>query len=180
MKLTTGHGNHIALSAVSIDADEDIKKLDPYIRNCLFSDETQLLKLGLYKRYSQSNCFLECSILYAQNSMTSNISVCTPWYLPFPDKNHRMCNPWEAKEFIRLFRSINYEKECDYCLPDCRRVLYKHRSNTEPLRNCKENNFGVSNLCLHNNIAIDLNYWGSQALKELEKKNEPQDISIMR
>jgi hypothetical protein len=117
--------------------------------------------------YSQSNCFLECSILYAQNLMASNISDCTPWYLPFLDKNHRMCDPWEAQEFMSLFQSISHEKECYYCLSDCKHTLYKHKNYIEPLRNCNENNFGISSLCSHKNISVSMNFWGSQAKEEL-------------
>ena len=100
--------------------------------------------------------------------MESNLSACTPWYLPFLDESHRMCDPWEAEEFMRLFQSINHETDCDNCLPDCKRTLYKHKTTIEPLRKCAENNFGVSTLCMHDNISMALNYWGSQVREDLE------------
>jgi len=103
-----GHQNHIALTAIKVDAMENIRKLEPSLRNCLFSDETQWLKLGLHKKYSQSNCFLECLIMYAQKSMEM---ACTPWYFPFLETNHRMCDPWEAKKFVDLLQSVDLEAE---------------------------------------------------------------------
>ena len=40
-----GHNNLVALSAVKIDADDDLKYLKPETRKCLFPDETTNLKL---------------------------------------------------------------------------------------------------------------------------------------
>jgi len=176
--IISGHQNYVALSAIRIDVDESIRKLDPLSRKCLFRDETHWLKIGLHKKYSQSNCFFECSVLYAQKSMAiSNRSACTPWYLPFLDENHRMCDPWEAREFFSLFQSTNLETECSDCLPDCERTVYKQKTTTEPLQNCNENNFGVSNLCLHNSISMSFNYWGKQALDDLDKDIEDNGIN---
>ncbi len=165
--IVPGHQHYISLSAVSIDADDNIRKLDRSSRNCSFSDETQ--DLIIHKKYSQSNCFLECSILYAQSSMIrSNHSACTPWYLPFTDENHKVCDPWGAQYFLFWFQSINHATECSHCLPDCKHTLYKHKTTTEPLRNCDEINFGVSKLCLYNDISISLNFWGRNALDDLD------------
>ncbi len=171
-----GHINYISLTATSIDADEDIRKLDPSSRNCLFSDENQGLRL--HKKYSQANCILECSLLYAQKSMASNLTACTPWYLPFLDDNHRLCDPWEAEEFMSFFQSINHDTNCKYCLPDCKQTLYKHKTTTEPLRICDENNFGVSNLCRHDIISMSMNYWGSQVLEDLNTIYNPTQNNV--
>jgi hypothetical protein len=98
----------------------------------------------------------------------SNISVCTPWYLPFLDENHKMCDPWEAQIFLSFFHSINLEIECRDCLPDCKLVLYKQKIKIEPHRNCNENNFGVSNLCLYDSISRNNNYWREQVLNDFD------------
>jgi hypothetical protein len=65
-----GHANYIALSATSITTDESMKEIIPKKRNCKFSDEGEDLKI--HRRYSQYNCFMECSLQYAQNQMGSS------------------------------------------------------------------------------------------------------------
>ncbi len=181
--IISGHQNYVALSAIRIDVDETIRKLSPLSRKCLFRDESHWLKIGLHKKYSQSNCFFECSVLYAHKSMakSNHSQSCTPWYLPFLDENHRVCDPWEAQEFLSLFKSANLETECSDCLPDCEHTVYKHKTTMEALQNCNENNFGVSNLCLLNNITMRFNYWGKQVLDDLDKKIEeknPEKINL--
>jgi hypothetical protein len=57
--------------------------------------------MKLHKNYSQANCFLECSLFYAQESLVNKskisasnetqVTACTPWYFPFLDGNYRMC-----------------------------------------------------------------------------------------
>lgn len=44
-----------------------IPDLDPQARNCLFDDETS--DLIIHKKYTQSNCFFECSLAYAQGKI---------------------------------------------------------------------------------------------------------------
>jgi hypothetical protein len=41
------------VSAVVIDADDDLRSLEPERRNCLFQDET--MNLRLFKSYSQES-----------------------------------------------------------------------------------------------------------------------------
>ncbi len=75
---SSGHKNLIALSATKISAKENIRGIDPSRRKCYFKDENQGLKM--HRHYSQSNCVLECSILFAQNEMKkSKNTSCTPW-----------------------------------------------------------------------------------------------------
>ena len=37
-----GHKNQVTLSAVKVNANEDIKSIDPIKRNCYFPDETRV------------------------------------------------------------------------------------------------------------------------------------------
>ena len=46
-KLFSGHLNIVALSGTSIDADDDIRPIDPVDRNCLFPDEID--HMNIYK-----------------------------------------------------------------------------------------------------------------------------------
>ena len=57
-----GQFNTVAITALSVDAHHSIKPVDPETRNCYFSDESPL---KVHKVYSQTNCFLECSLKYA-------------------------------------------------------------------------------------------------------------------
>ncbi len=102
---------------------------------------------------------------------TSTLSPCTPWYFPFLDENHRMCDPWETKIFKSLFHSTRFETECSYCLPDCKRTLYKQKNTIEPLQNCDENSFAVSNFCLHNKMSNSVTYWRMQISDDLDTNN---------
>ena len=78
--------------------DENLRSLTPQQRKCLFPDEAEQMKL--HKHYSQGNCLLECSLEFAQNMQynNANVSPCTPWFFPFIDQGHRMCDPWEAEQ----------------------------------------------------------------------------------
>jgi len=60
--------------------------------------------MKLHKKYSQGNCLLECSLTFAQNFkfQNTNSSPCTPWYFPFNDLKHRMCDPWETEELLQI------------------------------------------------------------------------------
>ncbi len=66
-KIKSGHRNLVALSAIRIDADDTLRDIDPIDRGCLFGDETS--SLVFHKRYSQANCFLECSLSVAQEKL---------------------------------------------------------------------------------------------------------------
>jgi len=46
----------------------------------------------------------------------------------------------------------------------------------EPIADCQESNFGSSKLCLYSNISTILNYWGRQAMNELDAKLPADDI----
>ena len=84
-------------------------------RNCYFSDETQTIKL--HRNYSQANCYLECTIFYGQKKLRANSSQgCTPWFYPFIDEGHRMCNPWENSAFVQGLSNEMPIEECQHCI----------------------------------------------------------------
>jgi len=81
-----GKKNSISLDAIKINADADIRSIEPKKRRCLFKDESS--GLTLFKNYSQANCFLECSLTHAQKKVAKSSadqfngkypSKCTPW-----------------------------------------------------------------------------------------------------
>jgi len=119
-KIKTGHRNLVALSAVRVDADKSMRSLDPNEeRKCLFDDETKLLKF--HKRYSQANCFLECSLSNAQDQtriVNNDNKSCTPWYFPMNGgKDSVICDPWEALTISQSMQNILLGETCKKCLP---------------------------------------------------------------
>jgi hypothetical protein len=106
MLVSTGHNNVVSVSGVVIDADDNLRSLDPVTRGCIFSDETANIKL--HKSYSQDNCFLECSLLFAQGQLKLELNVssgCTPWYFPFVNENYSMCNPWQTVRISEIMKN---------------------------------------------------------------------------
>jgi hypothetical protein len=50
-----------------------LRKIRPEKRNCYFPDETDMIRL--HKKYSQTNCILECHLLYAQKEQQALVSL---------------------------------------------------------------------------------------------------------
>ena len=76
-KIKSGHRNLVALSAVRVDADDTLRSINPADRNCLFDDETS--SIVFHQRYSQANCFLECSLLHAQEKLKEVTNLNHSW-----------------------------------------------------------------------------------------------------
>ena len=179
-QIQTGHVNTVALSATKVEASEDLRSMDPVSRNCRFPDENSNLRI--YKSYSQSNCFLECSIFYAQRMLLSeaeNKSVsCIPWYLPFPDGDFTVCDPWESIKFSSYMFSKIPDKECAFCLPDCTTTIYKPVISTLPFKQCDESNLGISYFCnLDDENLPEPRIWGKQVIDEFkDAKIKPEFV----
>ena len=161
-----GHNNLVALSAVKIDADEDLRGLKPETRKCLFPDEIEHLKL--FKSYKQSNCFLECALKYAQKE--NDTQGCTPWYFPFVDENFKLCDPYQTMIIRKAMQNVP-DGECNYCLPDCIRTIYKHSVTTQPFRRCDERNWNLSDLCKIDTEVKKPQIWGRQFIEQFNRKN---------
>ena len=73
LKLEPGREHFVKLSASDVSTD-DIKDIAPEARDCFFADEGNL---DFYKKYTFSNCRLECAI-----KRTEKIFKCVPWHLP--------------------------------------------------------------------------------------------------
>ena len=66
-EIKPGHLNSISITAMKIDADDDMKDLNVDDRQCLFSYENS--DLHIHQEYSFTNCMFECSILYAREQV---------------------------------------------------------------------------------------------------------------
>jgi hypothetical protein len=165
-QIKAGHNNIVALTATKVDATDNLKDLDPVSRNCLFPEESENLKI--YRSYSQSNCVLECSLFLAQKILFSEINAtCTPWYLPFPDGDVALCDPWQSIRISDLmFNDIPYNV-CSHCLPDCRTTIYHPVFTALPFKQCDESNLGISRFCnLDDESLPEPKIWGQQVLDE--------------
>ena len=159
-----GQNNMVAVSAVMIDADDDLRGINPEDRNCIFSDETAFIQL--HKSYSQENCLFECSLFYAQTLVQKEenlTNVCTPWYFPFQDNNYVICNPFQNFRISEIMQNEVPMGQCSYCLPDCKRTIYSQSVTTQPFRKCDERNMEVTPMCsLLNKEYISPPIWGQQ------------------
>ena len=147
-QIRPGSNNLVALSAIQIGAKDGIRTLNPKQRNCLFPDENK--NIYIYKKYTQTNCLLECSLLYAKKKVSEDYKLeknCTPWYYPFRDRTSAHCDPWQAKSFNEIVRSNDNKRDCSHCLPDCQKTIYSPTLTATPFRMCDESNFGVSQFC---------------------------------
>ena len=174
-QIKTGHNNMIALSATEIDATDELRNIAPANRNCLFPDETGNLKL--HKSYSKSNCLLECSLFYAQNTLTKSLNLsspCTPWYFPFTDGLVTLCDPWQAIQFYEIMFNEIPDDVCSYCLPDCANTIYHPVVTSLPFKTCDESNLGISHFCNLDDLSLPSpKIWGEQVRDELTVANNP-------
>ena len=165
-EIQPGHNNLVAVSAIMIQADDDLVFLDPDTRQCLFPGETDRIKL--HKSYTQENCFLECSLIFAQNKLKDEQNLgylCTPWYFPFVDENYTMCDPWQTVRISQIMQNDVSSEQCSYCLPDCVQTIYRTSTTTQQFRRCDERNLELTKMCsiLRKNITKP-EIWGRQVL----------------
>ena len=147
-EIRPGHNNRVAVSAVGIDAEDSLRDLDPDTRRCLFSDETDRIKL--YKTYNQANCLFECALNFAQKQLKEENNLthaCTPWYFPFVDSGYSLCDPWNTVRIIEIMQRDVPDEECSYCLPDCIQTIYQQTVSAQPFRRCDERNLQLTDMC---------------------------------
>ena len=177
-QIRPGHNNLISIGATMIEASQNLRSIEPWRRKCLFHDETQ--NLTIYKEYTQSNCFLECSLKYAQEHvLNKNNESCNPWFFPIIKTSPFLCDPWETVEFLSATHNTP-DSRCDYCLPSCSSTLYQPTISTLPFRRCDDTNLGVSPLCnLDDQTLPDPKLWG-QELKTEYGHHPPPFIASLK
>ena len=174
-----GRENYIAISALQVQAEENIQDIDPEKRECYFPDEHPL---EMHKNYSMSNCILECGIKYARSMMmnnsvsntTSNSTEsfgCAPWFYPSSDDVYsNVCDPWETKTFQTYVTNVP-DNQCEECLPDCTDTIYQSRVSAAPFRDCDHTNLGASGLCDFENKDINPPIWFNLVEDEFKGAN---------
>lgn len=162
-----GHHTLVAITPTILESDLSLQGVDPLERKCLFPHENQ--SMVLFETYSQSNCFLECSLNQTHKSLIlDNTGSCTMWYLPFL-YNDSICTTTKMNKFKDYFEKINSNEYCQHCLPDCSSVTYKHFETSERIRICDEKNFGVSPFCQYLDFQHSAmpSHWIDQAIDML-------------
>jgi hypothetical protein len=149
IEVRPGYTNIITLTSSKIDANEDMKSLQPSVRNCYFPDENTNLRV--HKEYSYLNCKLECSLSFTQDQVFQKYNrSCQPWYFPTFNDSITMCNPWESFDFFSILNNDIPDDWCSGCLPDCGKTTYEPTVNSLPFDRCDYSNLGVSRFCSFN------------------------------
>ena len=161
IKIKPGHNNMIALMATKISSNPDIQNYNPAKRKCFFEDETSFIKL--HKNYSQMNCLFECSLVQAKKA---TLIDCNPWFFPSIETTERVCDPWEKTRVLEAMQNDVPLNACEYCWPDCDRIIYHPMVTTQEFRVCNEKNFGMTDLCSFDAIDVWPQIWGDQVLDQ--------------
>ena len=149
IEVRPGYTNIITLTSSKIDANEDMKNLQPSVRNCYFPDENTNLKI--HKEYSYLNCKLECVLNYTQREVYQKYQrMCQPWYFPTFNDSITVCDPWESFDFFSILNNEIPDNWCSGCLPDCGKTTYEPTINSLPFDSCDYSNLGVSRFCTFN------------------------------
>ncbi len=177
-QIRTGHNNLVSLTATVIQANDNIKSLPPWRRNCIFSDET--VNLTFHKEYTQSNCFLECSLRNAQSMLEiEHNRTCSPWFFPTYKSSPTVCHPWDTLEFLKTTFDTP-DSACTQCLPSCSNTIYQATVTSLPFRRCDDTNLGVSKLCdLEDTTLPEPKMWGQQVKYEYDNE-QPDYISNIK
>ncbi len=112
------------VSPKQVITSSDVKDIKKTSRNCLFSWESD--KLKLFKNYTQAGCEFECKLEKAHEACG-----CTPWDYPHLEEPISMCN----KEGEACFKS-NFSVSstvCD-CPGSCSYTDYTYNYHEEPLK----------------------------------------------
>ena len=166
-----GHKNIVALTGTVIKSAPELQNLNPVARNCLFRSENPQLKI--YRNYSQSNCLFECSLYFAQKTIQNKYNAshpCVPWYFPTAETKPRVCNPWEAVEFLKLMSNV-LKYDCQHCLPECNLTIYKTLVTAVPLRNCSLKSLNSIQFCnISNNVESTSTILGDLVTNSYERR----------
>ena len=175
-----GQMNTVGITAVKVQASDDIKVYAPDKRKCYFADEIQL---KLFKEYSRNNCILECNLEYASQTLTSsntNFTACIPWFYPFEiGLEIKMCDPWEQRVFQDLMGTVP-EEYCQRCLPDCEATIYDARVSMAAFKKCGHTNLGASQFCDLEKGGLNPAIWAHEARNEFQIKMGNVPYYLMR
>ena len=187
-----GFESNIKVTALKLQAKDEIRKYAPHLRNCYFPDEYEL---EIHKFYSQPNCLFECEASFAveclktchefgqdcdcsrvgllKDKPINDSKTCVPWFYPVKDeKAGKMCNPWNTRKFQSILKEQMPKNLCTHCLPDCTTTVYDTSISYAELRKCDHTNIGTSLLCDLVNPPVNPPPWLNMAQTEFKLANE--------
>jgi amiloride-sensitive sodium channel len=129
---------YLKISAKSYKASDDLRIIDPAIRNCYFGDEK---KLKFFKTYTKVQCEYECMIDYVIQKCG-----CVGFLMPRNSTTRLCTTSWEMDCYDKIPRNnwpvydendTKIEEPCG-CLKNCNEIVYSVKVDSE---NVGKNNF---------------------------------------
>lgn len=114
-----GHETNFRIIPNSFEALPSLRSIDRGKRQCIFSDEQELL---FYKYYTRRNCEAECDAQYFHR-----LCDCIPFYLPLVYRNASVCHVYHFDCLKRAELQIvdSPSTGCkEQCLTSCHDVTY--------------------------------------------------------
>lgn len=110
--LETGHESKFRISTDKIDASPEIRGIKPELRQCLFTQEGNLL---YFRTYSKRNCEMECEAArYIEQCK------CIMHYMPRIYSNATLCNLHDFRCIDQITSFSETQRSCaEMCLPGC-------------------------------------------------------------
>ncbi|XP_023161497.2 pickpocket protein 28 [Drosophila hydei] len=119
LPIMLGHETNYRIVPNSYEAVQTIRKIDRKRRQCIFSDEQELI---FYKYYTRRNCEAECDALYF-----IRLCKCIPYHLPLIYRNATVCHI-ENFDCVNRAELTNVDGEStackELCLASCHDVTY--------------------------------------------------------
>lgn len=165
--VSPGYHTLVAITPTVVDSDPSLQEVATQDRHCHFPHEND--SMSVFPTYSQSNCFLECSLRKShERLLEDNLKPCAMWYLPFLYDDN-ICAENKRNKFKYYFENTNLNMYCSHCKPDCSSVKYSRYVTSEKIRPCDEKNFGVSHFCQYKDFqnAPSPSHWIDQAMDKL-------------
>ncbi|XP_070071468.1 pickpocket protein 28 isoform X3 [Drosophila takahashii] len=123
-----GHQTSFRIIARSFEALPTIRNIHRTKRQCIFSDEQELL---FYRYYTRRNCEAECD-----SSFFLRACNCIPYYLPLVNPNASICDV-NHFECLNGAESQNFDvktSQCkEHCLTSCHDLIFFPDAFTTPL-----------------------------------------------
>ncbi|KAH8368003.1 hypothetical protein KR084_005539 [Drosophila pseudotakahashii] len=123
-----GHQTSFRIIARSFEALPTIRNIHRTKRQCIFSDERELL---FYRYYTRRNCEAECDSLFFLRACN-----CIPYYLPLVNPNASTCDV-NNFECLNGAESQSFDvktSQCkEHCLTSCHDLIFFPDAFTTPL-----------------------------------------------
>jgi len=114
-----GHQTSFRIIARNVEATPSIRNIHRTKRQCIFSDEQELL---FYRYYTRRNCEAECDSMFFLR-----LCSCIPYYLPLIYPNASVCDVFHFECLNRAESQIFdlQSSQCkEFCLTSCHDLIF--------------------------------------------------------